>query len=231
MTFISWADWTKPRAWRNLAEQHTDNAGAEYVVIGHARDDGDDPFELLRLSRYSEKFDIDKMALRTSIRAFDETPVEMSRRTRDLGIARFITNNGKPIFVLEPGADVLEWMAAREEVSERELLNIARRGELGRLVRRKDRRALKASQQESEATIRAYQEHIHELESNLSQTRVELNRAEDAHARMAEKIVRKNELEGKVQSHSGDLASALGTAKERGFKAVTNKPLPGSFGG
>lgn len=231
MTFISWADWTKPRAWRNLAEQHTDKTGEEYVVIGHAREEGDDSFELLRLSRYSEKFDVDKMALRTSIRAFDETPVEMSRRTRDLGIVRFITNKGKPIFVLEPGADVLEWMAFREGVAESELLNIARRGELGRLVRRKDRRALKASRQEAEATILAYQEHILRLESNLSQTKVELNRAKDAHARMVGKIVRENEREGKVQSNSGDLASALGTAQERGFKPVTNKPLPGNFGG
>lgn len=231
MSFISWVDWAKPRAWRKLAEEHTDKLGEEYVVIGHERDDEDEPFELLRLSRYSAKFDGDKLALHTSIRAFDSMPVEMSRRTRDLGVARFITDKGKPIFVLEPGADVLKWMAIRERVAERELINIARRGEVGRAVRRKDRRALKASRQESEATISAYKERIHELKSELAQTKVDLDRAEDAHTRMVKNIVSENERNGKAQGKSGSMACALGTAEEHGHKLVTNKPLPGNFGG
>ncbi len=231
MTFISWEDWAKPRAWRKLAEEHTDKLGEEYVVIGHERDDEDEPFELLRLSRYSAKFDADKLALHTSIRAFDSMPVEMSRRTRDLGVARFITDKGKPIFVLEPGADVLKWMAIRERVAERELINIARRGEVGRAVRRKDRRALKASQQETGATVSAYEERIRELKSELAQTKVDLDRAKDAHIRMVKKIVCENEHNGKAQGKSGSMACALGTAEELGYKPVTNKPLPGNFGG
>ena len=231
MSFISWADWTKPRAWRKLAEQHTDASGETYVIIGQESEDGGEPFELLRLSRYSPKLDADKLVIRTPTRDFDEKPVEMSRRTRDLGITRFITNKGKPLFVLESGADVVIWMAIREGVSESELINIARRGEVGRAVRRKDRRALKASQQETEATIRAYEENVYKLESDLAQTKVELNRAEDARKRMAQNIISENERNGKAQENSGSMSCALGAAEKRGFKPVTNKPLPGNFGG
>ena len=231
MAFISWSDWTKPRAWRKLAEEHTDKSGEEYIVIGNESDDEGEPFELLRLSRFSAKFDADKLAIRTSIREFDDMPVEMSRRTRDLGVTRFITNKGRPIFVLEPGADVIKWMAIREGVTEGELINIARRGEVGRAVRRKDRRALKASQQEAEATIRAHNEKIHVLESDLAQSKIERDGAIEAHARMVEKKVSENERNGEAQSKSGSMACALGTAGARGFKPVTNKPLPGSFGG
>jgi len=231
MTFIPWADWTKPRAWSALAKKYTDKSGETYTVIGRERDDEGEPFELLRLSRYSPKLDAGKLAIRTSTRDFDEMPVEMSRRTRDLGVTRFITNKGKPLFVLEPGADVLEWMAIREGVSESELINITRRGEVGRAVRRKDRRALKASQQETEATIRAHKENIDKLESDLAQTRVDLNRVEDANARMVKNIICENEHNGKTQEKSGTMASALGTAETRGIKRVTSKPLPGNFGG
>jgi hypothetical protein len=231
MSYIKWSDWIRPRAWRNLAEEHTDELGEEYVVIGQMRDDDDEPFELLKLSRYSARFDADKLALHTSIRVFDNMPVEMSRRTRDLGIVRFITKKGTPIFVLEPGADVLRWMAIREGIPERELVNIARRGEVGRAVRRKDRRALKSSRQEAEATIRAYKEHIHSLESQLAQAKLDLGNAEDAHARMVKNIVNENERNGEVQSSSGTMSCVLGTAEDLGYKPVSDVPLPGHFGG
>lgn len=229
--FIDFTDWTKPRAWRELAEKHTDISGTEYVVIGKESDDKDAPFELLKLSRYSLKYDANKLGVRTSIRDFDAKPAEMSRRTRDLGITRFITDKNTPIFVLEPGADVLRWMASREGVAETELVNIMRRGEIGRAVRRRDRRALKASKQEVEATVLANKEYIQRLESDLAQTKVDLNYSNDAHADMVKNLVRENERSGKVLDKSGSMASTLGKAQERGFKAVTNKPLPGSYGG
>lgn len=200
-------------------------------MIGQKSDDENEPYELLQLSRYSAKYDSNKSVIHTPIREFDAKPVEMSRRTRDLGVARFITDKGKPIFVLEPGADVLKWTAIREGITEMELVNIARRGEVGRAVRRKDRLALKASKQEGEAKIQAYQEHIHKLERDLAQAKVDLNGARDAHANMVKNIVRENECNGKAPDKSGSMACALGTAQERGFKAVANKPLPGSFGG
>lgn len=245
MSFIKWADWTKPRAWRKLAEEHTDELGQKYVVIGQKSDDENEPYELLQLSRYSAKYDSNKSVIHTPIREFDAKPVEMSRRTRDLGVARFITDKGKPIFVLEPGADVLKWTAIREGITEMELVNIARRGEVGRAVRRKDRLALKASKQEGEAKIQAHQEHIQKLERDLAQAKVDLNgakdelnktnnklnEANDAQDKMVKNIVRENECNGKAQSKSGSMGCALGMAQERGFKAVTNKPLPGSFGG
>ncbi len=238
MDFINFSDWVKPRAWRKLAEEHTDKSGKEYVVIGYESDDKDERFELLRLSRYSVKFDANKLALHTPIRAFDGMTVQMSRRTRDLGLTRFITDKGKPIFVLEPGPDVLKWMAIREGVAEMELVNIARRGEVGRAVRRKDRRALKASQQQAEATIQAHDEDIHELESKLAQAKVDRDRAihdrdnaKYAHDRMVENQTRENERNGQAPGNSGSMASPLGRAEEQGFKPVTNKPLPGSYGG
>lgn len=229
--YIPWTDWKKPRIWRELAEEHTDSSGSTYVPIVHRSEEGGPSYELLRISRYSEEFDAERPAIRTSIRHFDLRPAELSRRTRDLGVARFITKKGKPVFVLESGADVFEWMAKREGVAESAFIEMARLGELARIVRRNDRKARKASLEEAEAQSQAYREVILRLERDLAQTKLERDAAQYAHQRMVENIRLRNEGEILTAPKSGSLASALGKAEERATILTSSQPLPGHYTG
>ena len=58
-----------------------------------------------------------------------------------------------------------------------------------------------------------------------------LKRTEYAYNLTVENLISKNESESTVLDKSGSLASTLGRAQENGFKPVTNKSLPGSYGG
>src|SRR5258708_7296595 len=104
-----WEQWLKD--WRSIADEST---ATKYVAV--VRKEGDSEFEVLRVSKFNAEYDEDTAHVVTTIRRFNDKTAILSRSTRDLGIVRIITNGGRPAFVIEPGADVIEWHAITEGV-------------------------------------------------------------------------------------------------------------------
>lgn len=219
MTY-SWPKWLKH--WRAIADA---SSPTKYEPIVATVDKT--VYEVLRVSRYHADDDGDKPHVETSIRGFNDRTALFSKATRDLGIVRVITNNRKPMFVIEPGADALEWRCATEGVTAGRLVKVMRAGDLGRRIRRRDRKAAKDSQERQVAIEQ-------ELRSELTDARERVAELERHVARMQETIIKRNEEppgSGRAPLSSGSLADGLGKAQERGVKLTSDKPLPGSFGG
>lgn len=173
-----WAQWLKD--WREIADKSTER---EYVPI-FWKSEGV-LYELLRVSRFCEEIDSDVPHVKTSIREFNEKTALHSRATRDLGILRVITNRHQPAFLLEPGAHVLGWRAKTQGVSEKKLVQVMRAGDLGRRVRLRDRKALKASREQLVAVAEVLNKYLEDSRSEttrlallLEETKVRLQAAE-----------------------------------------------------
>ena len=157
-----------------------------------------------------------------------------SKATRDLGIVRVITSNHRPMFVVEPGADVLEWRSVTEGVSVGKLVKVMRAGDLGRRIRRRDRKAAKDSQERQVAIEQEYKAELQELHVRLKEAEQRAAEQEMIADRMRKSLIEENEKPGPsraVLPSSGTLADPLGKARERGTKLTSNKPLPGNFEG
>ncbi|MER8817197.1 hypothetical protein NKJ36_25040 [Mesorhizobium sp. M0142] len=113
--------------------------------------------------------------VRTSAREFDDKVALFSHLTRDIGLVRVITIRGRPRFVLEPGADVLDWAADVEGVSVRELAQAVREGSLGRRVARLVQRHERRSRQVVEAQVQALRERAEDAEAEAALLRAELS--------------------------------------------------------
>lgn len=229
-----WLKWLK--SWRAIADKSNPTT---YVSIVTTVDGTD--YEVLRVSKFQQDCDGDKPYVETPIREFNDKTALHSKATRDLGIVRVITNNRKPAFVIEPGADVLEWRALTQGVSVKRLVEVMRAGDLGRRVRRKDRRAAKASREQLEAVRQELIKEVDEgrtrekkLLERLGEVKTELDNAKKDRDRMREYIIKQNEeqhLPEMVSTGSGAKACTLGTAQKRGCKLTSSKPLPGNFEG
>lgn len=242
VTMASWSDWLK--GWRNISDESSTD---EYESITDTLEvlGEDEEFEVLRISKFHPKYDGNKQYIETTIREFNDNKAKFSRLTMYLGIGRLITFKHKPVFVLEPGADAIKYVAHLERVSINNLVTAMRRGQLGRKVRSEDRLALKNSIAQQEAEMRALEERALELErekatvmeelahlrKKLDQAKKAEDEAREAQVRMIETVIQQNNA-GKTQDEtvptSGTRASPLGKAISTGFKPTTNGPMPGS---
>lgn len=223
----SFVEWLKH--WRTIA----DAASATTFVPILCTVDGT-TYEVLRVSRFHSDYDQDTPHVETSIREFNDRTALLSRATRDLGIARVITSKHRPVFVVEPGADVLQWRSVTEGVNIGILVKVMRAGNLGRRIRRRDRKAAKDSQERQEAIEQEYKSTIEDLRARLKEAKDALAEHKRIGARMRETITEQNEeidRSGHVLPSSGAMADALGRAQDRGTQLTSNKPLPGHFKG
>lgn len=127
---VTLAAWT--RNWRSIVE--TLETADEFIPITAAHNGA--KFEILRISQYSEGIDGEKPYVSTSVRTFDDSTGFFSHRTRDTGMGRFITKGSaeKRSWVLDPGEDLMAYNAAKEGVSEKELIRLTRLTEPGRRI-------------------------------------------------------------------------------------------------
>lgn len=223
-----WVRWLK--GWRTIADT---SSPTTYVSIVVAVDGTD--YEVLRVSKFHADYDEDKpYYVETSIREFNDRTALFSKATRDLGIVRVITSKHKPTFVVEPGADVFEWRSATEGVSVGKLVKTMRAGDLGRRIRRRDRKAAKDSQERQVAIEQEYEAELQELRVRLKEAEQRAAEQEMIADRMRKSRIKENKelgLPRGVPPSSGPLADTLGKAQERGTKLTSNKPLPGNFEG
>ncbi|ESY96673.1 hypothetical protein [Mesorhizobium sp. LNHC229A00] len=167
----SLASWIQ--SWREVAEEVP---AGRYVPINVERDGVS--YEILRISNFDPQIDGERRFVRTGAREFDDRVALFTHLTRDIGLVRVISLRGRPRWVLEPGADSLEWLADVEGVSVRELSLAAREGALGRrvagLVRRRERR----SREVLEAQVQALRERAEDAEAEAALQRAELQTKE-----------------------------------------------------
>ncbi len=132
---VTLAAWT--RNWRSIVD--TLATADEFIPIVAVHNGAE--FEILRISRYSEGIDAEKPYVCTSVRTFDDNTGFFTHRTGDTGMGRFITKGAaeKRTWALDPGEDILAYNAAKEGVSEKELIRLTRLTELGRRIVRRVR--------------------------------------------------------------------------------------------
>jgi hypothetical protein len=168
---VSLARWIQD--WRRIAEEVPDG---HYEPITVARDQRE--YEILRISAFDPTIDGERRVVRTGSREFDDKVALFTHLTRDIGLVRVIAIRGRPRFVLEPGADVLEWAADVEGVSVRELAQSVREGELGRRVARLVLRRERRSREIIEAQVQALRERAEDAETEATLLRAELHARE-----------------------------------------------------
>lgn len=227
-----WLKWLKN--WRTIADT---SSPTTYIPIVTTVDGT--VFEVLRVSKFQQDHDGNKAHIETTIREFNDKTALHSKATRDLGIVLVISNNRKPTFVIEPGADVLEWRASTHGVSAKKLLEVMREGEIGRRVRRKDRNALKNSREQQAAAIEELNDELAEtrahekkLLAQLAEIELELDSAKKDRDRMRETVIRQNEKHGSknIPADSGTEKCTLGPLTKGDVpKHIVN--LPGHFNG
>jgi len=128
--------------WRLVAEE-AEKTPSEYhsITMTHAGT----AYEVLLLSIYDPDIDEAESLLTTS-RAFTNAVALYSRRTRDTGVGRIITNKGTPKYVLEQGREALLWGAAIEGVNLDRWMKAARQSHSWRGIERRVKKELKEKQ-------------------------------------------------------------------------------------
>lgn len=163
----TWTDWL--RDWRQIAESVPEGQYEPITMRLGGRD-----YDVLRISAFDAEIDGDRRVIRTATRDFDNKVALYTRRTRDIGLVRVISVRGRPRYVLEPGADALEWAADVEGVSLRELTLSAREGALGRQVARMVRQSARRSPEVIDAELQALRERAEDAEAEAELLRAEL---------------------------------------------------------
>ena len=107
------------RDWRTIVGGLED--GSYQPIMASHRNHAGRRFEVLRVSKFDREIDGSKSAIQTSSSAFEDSTALLCHLTRDAGIVRVVTTKGRPWFILEPGEEVLDWAAAVEDVSQKEL--------------------------------------------------------------------------------------------------------------
>lgn len=158
---VSLAHWIQD--WRRIA---ADVPEGHYQPITVER--GDRTYEILRVSAFDLELDGERRVVRTGAREFDDKVALYSHLTRDIGLIRVIAMRGRPQYVLEPGADVLNWAADVEGVSLRELAQAVREGALGRHVARLVQRRERRSREFVEAQVQALRERAEDAEAEAA---------------------------------------------------------------
>lgn len=167
----SWTEWLQ--GWRGIADGVAEGHYETITVTMAGRD-----YDVLHVSAYDADIDSERRAIRTSAREFDDRVALYSRRTRDVGLVRLICVRGQPRYVLEPGADAVDWAAELEGVSVRDLTLSARDGALGRRVARLVRHSERRSRERNEAEMQALRERVEDLANEGESLKAELKRRE-----------------------------------------------------
>ena len=123
------------QGWRTIADG-LDPGDQEPITMTFARRS----YEVLVVSAYEPGMEDGLIIAKTASRDFDSKVALYSRRTRDTGLVRIITNKGAPRFVLRPGGEAMEWASAIEGVPAARLLAATRPGAVGRGIARRARR-------------------------------------------------------------------------------------------
>jgi hypothetical protein len=160
---------------------------AEAVPVGRyepiTAERGDRQYEILQVSGFDLEIDGERRVIRTGAREFDDKVALFTHLTRDIGSVRVITVRGRSRWVLEPGADSLDWVADTERVSIRELAQAVREGTLGRRVARLVQQRERRSREVLQAQVRVLREKAEDAEAEAKHLRVELHDRERALAR------------------------------------------------
>lgn len=230
-TLKNWLD-----DWRTIADQSTPTTYQPIVITASGTE-----YEVLSVSGYDANVDGNKPHVKNTIREFNDNIVRFSRATRDLGIVRVITNRGVPMFVIEPGGQVIEWLADTQGISVNTLMKVMRAGDLGRRVRRRDRVALKNSREESVAKEAELKQEIKDMSTQINYLKIKHAELKNENAEITERekktrdnLISQNEKQlsqGMTPLGSGTLTGALGKAQSNGTKLTSPFPLPGHFGG
>jgi hypothetical protein len=155
--------------WRRVAAAVPDG---HYEPITVERDGR--RYEILQVSYYDPEVDGERRVIRTGAREFDDKVALFTHLTRDIGVVRVISVRGRPRWVLEPGADSLDWVADTEGVSIGELAQAVREGALGRRVARLVQRRERRSRETLEAQVQALRERAEDAEAEAALRRAEL---------------------------------------------------------
>lgn len=160
---VTWAEWL--RGWRGIADSVPEGEFEDIVMTSNEID-----YVVLRVSQYDQDIDGDRRVVRTTSRDFDDQVALFTRRTRDVGFVRVITVRGRPRYVLEPGAGALEWAAAVEGVTMRELVESVREGKLGRRVSR----SFRQRERQAAARVQALREQLEDAEEEVDRLRLDI---------------------------------------------------------
>jgi hypothetical protein len=148
--------------WRDVIESTPPDRYGHVVAAAGGAD-----FKILTVSHFDNDIDGDRALIETASRDFDDGSAYFTHITRDALIGRMITHRGRPRYVIEPGPDALDYMAAREGVSAKRLVRAAREGELGRRLSAMAMREEKRKRNAAETTIAALNGRIQELEDEI----------------------------------------------------------------
>lgn len=159
--------------WRRVAEAIPEGHYEPITVEREGRD-----YDILHVSVFDPIIDGERRVVRTGAREFDDKVALFSHLTRDIGLVRVIAVRGRPRFVLEPGADVLDWTADVEGVSVGELAQAVREGALGRRVARLVLVRERRSREVLQAQVQALRERSEDAEAEVALLRAELRARE-----------------------------------------------------
>lgn len=163
------AEWLKN--WREIVGEMR---SGKYVSVTSVIDKRS--YEVIRVSLYDETIDSSKKFVTTSASAFEDKTALYSHLTRDTGVIRVITTKGRNWFVVEPGADVLEWLTAVEGVSLPSLRRALRMGQLWRGIAKRAQKE-KRLRRLAEAEVEELTARLDEVRLELSQIEIELAQA------------------------------------------------------
>ena len=132
---IAFKDWVND--WRSCvkeleeeAEQSSTTTIMERALsIAAAWDETD--YEILKVVLFDPSVDGGRKLARITSRDFDNKVALYSHRTRDTGLARVITNKGRPRYLIEQGRDALKWAAVVEGMPVAHLIATTREGASG----------------------------------------------------------------------------------------------------
>ena len=88
-------------------------------------------YEVMTVALFDPAVDEGRKLARVTSRDFDNKVALYSHRTRDTGLARVITNKGRPRYLIEQGGAALAWAAAVEGMSIAHLTAATREGAIG----------------------------------------------------------------------------------------------------
>jgi hypothetical protein len=158
-------DWLK--GWRTIADG-LGEPGRAPITMAH----GGRTYEVLIVSTYEPGMEEGYVVAKTASRDFDGKVALYSRRTRDTGLMRIITNKGTPRFVLRPGADAIEWASAVEGIPASRLISASRLGAVSRGIARRARQEKWDTERMDDAWI-SLEAQIIELEEEIEELRNE----------------------------------------------------------
>lgn len=149
----------------------------EYVPGLSSTADGQD-FDTHAFSVYKPEFDGNKNFVECTLGDFEDQRAFYLNLVRDLGLIVVITVRGKRRWIVEPGEQVLAYLAARVGLPERAFLRAASAGAFARRTRRSLRKKMQQKIAVTEAQLRflegAHEEAIEEMKFEIEQQEMEL---------------------------------------------------------